>query len=90
MKNKNFQILEIGTFRPLLVKIISKTVKDRGNLSTYYRKHLTQSIQQQKNYIKIEWKIKILYTFQICYISDIGPLLDPFRNKVANFFNVQQ
>jgi hypothetical protein len=47
MKNKNFQILEIGTFRPLLVKIISKTVKDRGNLSTYYRKHLTQSIQQQ-------------------------------------------
>ena len=27
---------EIGTFRPLSIKFISKTVKDRGNPLTYY------------------------------------------------------
>jgi hypothetical protein len=28
MKNKNFQILKIGTFLPLSVKLILETVKD--------------------------------------------------------------
>jgi len=45
MENKNFQILEIGTFQPLSVKFISETVKDGGKLSTYYRRLSTQSIQ---------------------------------------------
>jgi len=51
MKNKNFQILEIGTFRqPLSFKFVSETVKDRGNQSTYYRELSLQSIQQQKTH----------------------------------------
>jgi hypothetical protein len=49
MKNKNFQILEIATFQLLSAKFISETIKDRGNLPTYYRKLSTQSIQQQQN-----------------------------------------
>jgi hypothetical protein len=36
MKNKNFQILEIGTFLPLLVNLSLDTIKDRGNLLTYF------------------------------------------------------
>jgi hypothetical protein len=48
MRNKNFQILEIGYFGPLSVKFISEIVKDRGNPSTYYGKLSTQAIQQQK------------------------------------------
>jgi len=40
--------LEIATFQPLLVKFISKTVKDRRNPPIYYRKLSTQSIQQQQ------------------------------------------
>jgi hypothetical protein len=50
MKNKNFQILEIGTFRPLSIEFVSKTAEDRfrKNPSTYYQKLSTQSIQQQK------------------------------------------
>ena len=60
MENKNFQILEIDTFQLPLVKFISKTVKDRGNPLTYYRKLSTQSTQQ-----------KSYYTFQICW-----PLLE--------------
>ena len=47
-----------------LVKLISETVKNRGNLSTYYQKHLTKSIQQEKN-IKIGRKIKIVYTAEM-------------------------
>ena len=35
MKNKNFQILEIGSFRSFSVKFILETVNDRGNPSTY-------------------------------------------------------
>ena len=42
MKNKNFQILEIGTFQPLSVKFISEMVKDGGKLSKYYRRLSTQ------------------------------------------------
>jgi hypothetical protein len=34
MKNKNFQILEIGSFQPLSVTFTSKTIKDSGNLLT--------------------------------------------------------
>jgi len=46
--------LEIDTFQPLLVKFISKTVKDRRNPPIYYRKLSTQSIQQQqKKHFKI-------------------------------------
>jgi hypothetical protein len=53
MKNKkNFQILEIGTFRPLSIKFIPEIVKDRGNSATHYRKFSTQSIQQKSD-IKI-------------------------------------
>jgi hypothetical protein len=37
MKNKHFQILEIGIFQSLLVKFIYKTVKDTENLSIYCR-----------------------------------------------------
>ena len=72
MRNKNFQILEIGYFGLLSVKFISEIVKDRGNPSTYYGKLSTQAIQQQK-YIKVGWKIKILYTFQIWKIAKFGP-----------------
>jgi hypothetical protein len=53
MRNKNFQILEIGTFRSLLVKFILEIVKDRGNPSTYYWKLSTQYIQQQKTHFGI-------------------------------------
>jgi hypothetical protein len=42
MENKNFQILEIGTFQPLSVKFISEMVKDGGKLSKYYRRLSTQ------------------------------------------------
>jgi hypothetical protein len=47
MENKNFQILEIDTFQLLLVDFFSKTIKDRGNPLTYYRKLSTQSTQQK-------------------------------------------
>jgi hypothetical protein len=47
MKNKNFQILEIGTFWPHLINFILETVKVRGSSPTYCRKLPTQSIQQQ-------------------------------------------
>ena len=46
MKNKNFLILEIGTFPPLSVNFILEQVKDRENRPTYYRMISTQSIQQ--------------------------------------------
>jgi hypothetical protein len=42
--------LEIGNLRPLLVKLISETVKERGNPPTFYRKLSTQFIQQQKTH----------------------------------------
>ena len=48
--------------------LFSKRLK---KLSTYFRKHVTHFIQQQKKHIKIGWKIKILYTFQICKIQNI-------------------
>ena len=38
----------IGTFRPLSIKFISKTIKDGGNPLTYYWKFSTQSIQEQQ------------------------------------------
>ena len=69
--------MEICNFRPLSVKFNSETVKDRGNSSIYYRKLSTQSIQQTKH-ITIGWTIEILYSFQICEISEFEPLLDPF------------
>jgi hypothetical protein len=50
MKNKNLEIWEIGTFRPLPVKFISETAKDRESPSTYYRKLSTQSIQQKETH----------------------------------------
>ena len=56
MKNKNFQIMEIGTFRSLSTKFFSETVKDTGNLSTYYRKLSTQFTK--KKHIKISMKDK--------------------------------
>jgi hypothetical protein len=48
MNNKNFLILEIGTFPPLSVNFILEKVKDRENRPTYYRMISTQSIQQLK------------------------------------------
>jgi hypothetical protein len=48
MKNKNNQILEIDTFLLLLLQFIPETLKDRGNMRTYYRKLSTQSIQQKR------------------------------------------
>jgi len=48
MNNKNFLILEIGTFQRLSLKIISEAVKYRGNPSTYYRNLLNTFIEQQK------------------------------------------
>jgi hypothetical protein len=47
MKNLKFQILEIGTSRPLSQIYLR-------NPLIYYRKLSTQSIQQQKKHIKIE------------------------------------
>ena len=37
---------------------------------------LISSRQQifDKNYAEIEWKIKIIYTYQICNILELGPL----------------
>ena len=35
-------------------------------------------------------KNKILYTFQICEISEIGPILDHFSNKIAKYFMVHE
>ena len=55
-ENKNFQILEIGTFRPLSVNLISETVEDRGHPPKYYQMLPTQSIQQQKNRSKLDEK----------------------------------
>jgi hypothetical protein len=40
------------------------SVKDRGNMFTYLRKHLTQCIQQEKN-IKIGSKKKIYITLNM-------------------------
>jgi hypothetical protein len=46
----------------------------------------TKSIQAKKNYIKIEWKITILYAFQICEISEFWPL---FKTKWLNLPNLK-
>ena len=48
MNNINVQILEIGTFFLPLVQF----VKDRGNLPTYYQKHLAKSIQRKPEALK--------------------------------------
>jgi hypothetical protein len=46
-KNKNSQILEIFILRPLSVKFIPETAKERGNPPTYYPKLLTQFINMK-------------------------------------------
>lgn len=84
MKNKNVPILEFCFWWPVSVEFISKTVRDRGNTLTYDGKLLAQSIQEQ-NWLKIQWKIKILYTFQIWKISELVSLIDPFQKKRSNF-----
>ena len=66
MKNKNFQILEIGTFQPLSVKLILETIKYRGHLLTYYKKH-----------IKIGCKIKNSIYHSNMKFFRIWPILDP-------------
>jgi hypothetical protein len=40
------------------------------------RLHTTISSQHNPLTIKIGWKIQILYTFQICEISEFGPLFE--------------
>jgi hypothetical protein len=75
MKNKNFQILEIGTFRPLSIKFVSETVKDRGYQSTYYWELSTQSIQQQKTHKN--W-MKNKNSIYLSNMSKIG-IWAPFR-----------
>jgi hypothetical protein len=40
---------------------------------------------KEKN-IKIRCKINFLYTFEVFKILEFGPLLDPFRNKIPQFF----
>jgi hypothetical protein len=66
MRNKNFQILEIGTFRPLLVKFILEIVKDRGNPSTYYWKLSTQYI------IAITWHLSSALALSWYLLSSIN------------------
>ena len=80
MKNKTFQILEIDTFRPVSVMVISETVNNRRNLSTFYRnfQHNPLNNNKKPTNITIGWKINILYIFQICEIWNFGPLVDPF------------
>ena len=36
LDEKNFQILEIAAFRPLLVKFISEPIKDKGYPPTHH------------------------------------------------------
>lgn len=56
MRKIDFRIFEAGTFRFLSIKFISKMVKERGDMSIYYQKLPTQSIQQQKHTSKLEEK----------------------------------
>jgi hypothetical protein len=63
MENQNFQILDIATFQLLSVKFISETIKDRGNLPTYYRKSQHNPFNNNKTHQNKNRKIKLLYTF---------------------------
>jgi len=56
MANKNFQILEIDTFQPHSVKFISKTVKDRGNPSTYHETSQQSPFNNKKSTSKLDEK----------------------------------
>ena len=66
VENINVKILQFDTCS---VDFISEAIKDRRNPSTLVDQKLsTQTIQRKRKWIKIGWKIKILYTFQICEI----------------------
>ena len=73
--------LEIGTFQPFVVKFILDTIKDRGNMSTYYGKLSTKSIRQQikpkKNPQQIGWAIKFYLPLKYEKCRN----LDPISNK---------
>ena len=77
MKNlkKTLQVLEDCIFQPLSIKFIS--LKDRGNLPTYYQKLSTQSIQQQQQQkqIKIGRKIKFYIPFRYTKIRNASHFL---------------
>jgi hypothetical protein len=72
MENKNFQILDIATFQLLSVKFISETIKDRGNLPTYYRKSQHNPFNNNKTHQNKNRKIKLLYTFSFYFPSNFN------------------
>ena len=78
MKNKNIQV-----FGSILLSL-TETLRSRVNLSTLDRKI---SHNPKKKTIKFSWKIKMLYAFQICEISELGTLKTCFGNKITNYFN---
>ena len=49
MKNKNFQIWQINSLRPLSVKFISKNGRKYGKSANILLEVTTQSIQQHTN-----------------------------------------
>jgi len=51
MRNKNFQILEIGTVLPLSVKFVLEKVKEEGNPPIYYWKLSTNILLKVLNII---------------------------------------
>ena len=73
-KNYNFYFF---IFLPLLVEIISETIRDRGNLSTYYRKLSVRSIQRKKHQNQTQNK-NFIY---LPSMQNIG-IWAPFRNKI--------
>jgi len=71
MKNKYFQIFEIGTYEP-------ETILDRGTLLKCYWKRLTQSIPRFKNQIWMKNENSTCFP----NMGNFG-IWAPFRNKIA-------
>jgi len=73
MKNKNFQIFEIGILRPLSVKFISETEKIQE-----IRQHITESFQHspfdEKRHIKFGGKIYLSNTLNFKIRAPFRPL----------------
>jgi hypothetical protein len=63
-----------------------------GKICVYSKERSqTQSNQRNKKHSKIEWKIKLLYTFQIWIFSKFGPLLNHFHlSKICNLQILQK
>ena len=71
-EKKTFQILEIDFFSASFGQFYIWNSKRKRKSALILLKVLN-TIHLKKN-IEIGWKIKILYTFQLCKILELGPL----------------